>query len=182
MRIYKLTLLVILAFAASAFGQLIEIKPDKPKPTPTFSESPLQELDKLEIKSPPPTVYKRPQTEEVAWKLIALSQDGTTWKYRTWTHGTSGDVEVWLKVQPTKPVKHTQRESPFSRRTTTMYISYTMQFATLHCGDGRYSIESLIPYDVRGNPIVVPTYGMSIFRSPPVPGSTVEYIYKFFCQ
>lgn len=181
MRIYKLTLLVILAFAASAFGQnvTVDVKLDTPTPTPTPSVV-LPKLEDLERAAR--ASYKRPQPEEVAWKLIALSQDGTTWKYRTWTHGTSGDVEVWLKVQPTKPVKHTQRESPFSRRTTTRYISYTMQFATLHCGDGRYSIESLIPYDTRGNPIVVPTYGMSIFRSPPVPGSTVEYIYKFFCQ
>jgi len=165
------TLFLICILSIAAFGQ-----------KPTFSESPLQELDKIEAK-PTPTPYTRPPTKETAWKLIADSAtDGTTWSYRTWRKGSGDDAEVWIKVAPKKPVKLTQPISLGSRRTTTKYISYSLQFTTLHCGDSRYSVETIIPYDARGNPIEYPSFGVSLFCSPTVPGSVIEYIYKFFCR
>lgn len=178
MKINKLTLVVILAFAVTAFGQLIEIKPDTPKPTPTPKPFvALAELDALEKGDEPvQLVYVRPKRD--AWTFIG-SSTGSPRKdlyYRDYSY-KHGRGQAWLKWVIKSPIRTTAKTKSVRN------LSYYLQFASADCEDKRITLEQATLYDKRNRQILMGFgFAFTTFSEKVLPGSIGEMIWYKFCH
>ena len=114
------------------------------------------------------------------WKLITEGGD-SRWYFQKWKRNAAGDAEVWLKQVPDKPVKMTTGGNIFTRKVTTRYVAYVLEFAAFHCADDRYTIESMSLFNAAGVPVLA-GHEIFLFRKPIPPGSVMADIASYFCR
>lgn len=187
--------IICVVFCVAGYGQSRPTFKDGiiivPTPTPPkkFNPDPLKDLAVIERAELTPTQAQNAQTmadfrawerEQWAakWKPVAStasSKNRTRWYFKDF-RVKRDDVEVWLKVVPSNPAEDARR------RPQIRGFHYFLQFTVLHCDDRRYSVESLIFYNRRGDLIFSSASWDRIYRNPINPESVNEILLEYFCE
>jgi hypothetical protein len=175
-----LTSIICFVLTLSAFGQVRKFD-DKGLIKPKVESVELQDYEPVKLVPSDPAIddlarkdfeaWQRAQNAK-RWQQIADSKQGDKFYARGIRYRSGGDVEVWLKMVPSKPALTGKLRS----------YRYMVSFATFHCDDKRVTTESGILYDARGRVLYnLPSFLARSYRDPINPDSVNESIWETLC-